>query len=64
MKGNATDVSIDPNITYSLKTNSFNKPLKLVNHSTHIYVFKVSIKISRSKLTKRQSFLYTSLMIS
>ena len=41
MKGNAADVSIDTNITYSLKTNSFNKHLKLVNKSAHTYVFKV-----------------------
>jgi len=41
MKGNSNDVYIDPNISYSLKTNSFNKSLKLVNHSPHVYVFKV-----------------------
>ncbi len=64
MKGNAADVFIDSNITYSLKTNSFNKPLKLVNHSTHIYVFKVFIVLSRSKQIKKLLFLYSSLMIS
>ena len=60
MKGNATDVSIDPNITYSLKNNSFNKPLKLTNHSPHTYVFKVYIIASRSKPTKKLLSPYTS----
>lgn len=41
MKGNQKDIEIDTNISYSTKTESFNKPLKLTNHSDHVYVFKV-----------------------
>ena len=64
MKGNAADVSIDTNITYSLKTNSFNKHLKLVNKSAHTYVFKVHDFSLRSKLTKRLLSLFKQPTIS
>ncbi len=51
MKGNQKDVEIDRNITYSPITETFNKPLKIVNHSDQTYVFKVCLIAFRSKPT-------------
>ena len=41
MKAESDHLEIDENITYSLTNETFNKPLKIVNHSDHTYVFKV-----------------------
>lgn len=54
MLGSKEDIEIDEAITYSLATDSFSKPLKLTNKSSHIYVFKVLHLSCRSKPTKDQ----------
>lgn len=42
MKGRQQDIEIDTNISYSLASETFNKSLRLQNHSDHTYVFKVN----------------------
>ena len=64
MKGSQTDVEIDTNISYSLNNDSFNKPLRLHNHSDHTYVFKVLLPQLRSKPTKKLSSVYKQPTIS
>lgn len=41
MKAEREHIEIDENLTYSLANETFNKALKMVNHSDHTYVFKV-----------------------
>lgn len=53
MRGDKDDIDIDETLTYSITSESFNKPLRITNRSTSIYVFKVNIDLNRLKPTKR-----------
>jgi len=42
-RGSKDDLEIDDNITYSLTTDKFSRPLTIINRSNHYYAYKVYI---------------------